>query len=336
MKKKSIVIFFMALLLAGGVITAIVLINKKKEEERKAEEERLYLEKSTNDINELWKKIDVNIRDNNYVLDLIEGKMFDLSLTSDKEELFEDGEILETIEEGKVFVDANGDIKIISNIKIRELYCTYKEDKFDCNRVNDANTGLENVDNKVYKIGDAVTLKDGSLWHVIGDSSMYSNYVTLLYDGVLKTDKYASRTFNDDYEDGFPFDTSGLRDLDKERSGNIMYYLYNEYLPSLGLGDDAEVRIMYEEEYVKLMEKIDRSSLNEEMLNTEEVKHWFYNHTLGNWWIFSEDEYGLKTVIWSNGFMEGNDGFAISDVQFRYYVRPVITINKNNLSVENE
>lgn len=336
MKKKSIVIFFMALLLAGGVITAIVLINKKNEEERKAEEERLYLEKSTNDINELWKKIDVNIRDNNYVLDLIEGKMFDLSLTSDKEELFEDGEILETIEEGKVFVDANGDIKIISNIKIRELYCTYKEDKFDCNRVSDANTGLENVDNKVYKIGDAVTLKDGSLWHVIGDSSMYSNYVTLLYDGVLKTDKYASRTFNDDYEDGFPFDTSGLRDLDKERSGNIMYYLYNEYLPSLGLGDDAEVRIMYEEEYVKLMEKIDRSSLNEEMLNTEEVKHWFYNHTLGNWWIFSEDEYGLKTVIWSNGFMEGNDGFAISDVQFRYYVRPVITINKNNLSVENE
>ena len=273
------------------------------------------------------------------MLDLREGIIFDLSLTSAKEELFEDVEVLEDIEEGKVFVDVNNDIKILSNVKIKDLYCNYKDDKFDCNRTNTATTGLENVeniDNDVYKIGDAVTLKDGSMWHVIGDSSKYSNYVTLLYDSVLKTDKYAGRKFNDDYEDGFPFDTSGLRDLDKERTGNIMYYLYNEYLPTLGLVEDTEIRIMYEEEYTKLAEKIDRSSLNEEMLSTEEVKHWFYNHTLGNWWIFSDDDYGLKTVIWSNGFMEGNDGFAISDVQFRYYVRPVITINKSNLVSENE
>lgn len=336
MKKKSVVTFFISLLLVGGVITAIVLINKKKEEERKAEEERLYLEKSTKEVNDLWKKIDVNIKDDNYLLDLKEGIIFDLSLTSDKEELFEDDEVLETIEEGKIFVDTNGNVKIISNIKVGDLYCNYKDDKFDCNRTNTADTGIENIDYKVYKIGDAVTLKDGSNWHVIGDSSKYSNYVTLLYDDVLKTDKYVGRKFNDDYEDGFPFDTAGLRDLDRERTGNIMYYLYNEYLPTLNLAEDTEIRIMYEEEYIKLMEKIDRSSLKEEMLNTEEVKHWFYNHTLGNWWIFSEDEYGLKTVIWSNGFMEGNAGFAVSDVQFRYYVRPVITINKNDLNVENE
>jgi hypothetical protein len=129
MRKKSVVTFFISLLLVGGVITAIVLINKKKEEERKAEEERLYLEKSTKEVNDLWKKIDVNIKDDNYLLDLKEGIIFDLSLTSDKEELFEDDiiELPETISrteiasnDGYFYLEFNKNIKLPSSYELDE------------------------------------------------------------------------------------------------------------------------------------------------------------------------------------------------------------------------
>ena len=89
-----------------------------------------------------------------------------------------------------------------------------------------------------YKIGDEVTLKDGSKWHVLEYSSNDNQYVTLLSDYNLNSDG----TYNDECQGNIndsgsyqcstrSFDVDGTNIYDENDNNNIGYFIKNTYAP---------------------------------------------------------------------------------------------------------
>jgi len=327
MKKSNHLIIITVILVIIALIVCIVAeIQKNKHLE-------VLIEDANNiasNILGLVKEYSINNED---VKKLEEGYEFDLLNQNTKMLLDIDEEYHDKITEGIIYKDTDNSIKIVSNIKINDMYCTYENNVFDCNKKNKIDSNIPEYKNKLYILGDAVTLNDNSKWHVIKDSKEYSNYVTLLYDDVVDVDGYSydNYEFKDDYEDGIAYDKSNLEIYDVNKEGNIGYYIDKVYKKSLKLEDILDVRLLTENEYDLISNKIDSSSLNTDMLFNEEVMNWFYNHTLRNWWLL-DTEIGdgyISTVIWSNGFKEG--GFALAKPNTQYYLRPVVTLSKNNI-----
>ena len=271
--------------------------------------------------------------DNHNITELEEGKLFKFGNSIDANiEYGFDIEHYHLIDEGLILIDSDNKINVISNILIDGEYCSFENDTFNCNIENTKDTGVNLVENIEYKVGDEVTLNNGSKWHVIKNSSKYSNYVTLLNDSVVdvKSESYTNYEFMDDYEDGIAFDKSNSEKYDIEKVGNIGYYIENIYKNSFSI-PLYEARLLTYNEYLLLEDVVDSSNLNEDMLYDEVPHNWFYNHTLSNWWVLDADETDTYTytVIWANGFREG--GFMLVEPNTQYYLRPVIVLEKSNI-----
>lgn len=265
------------------------------------------------------------------------------------------------ISEGVVFVDADRSLKVISNIKINGFYCTMSDGKFDCNLFNKKDDNLTQVEEmKEYSVGEAITLADGSKWHTINSSSKYSKYVTLIMDGRvdINGDNFTMDLGSTSDPDRIPFDKGGQRAYDVTRSGNIGYYLENDYKSTLSkFTDVVEVRLLSADELEKIKEVTGIDVLTDTqkdvMMNTEEeirnqiglyyddrqayytpiqlnelqyknlMPNWLFNSFSGNFWLYTGKK--VSTAVW-----DGN-GYTTPKATTGYSLKPVITLSKSNL-----
>ena len=335
-KKKNkgfIITLSVIVILIMGFIVYFVIANKKA--------------------NELYEKI-INYElktkelENEKTFDFSENKYFNISGISD----------------GIIQKDSDGKISIISNIKVMGLYCKYDK-KMKCSIFNNKNTNISAfTKNNTYKIGDSVILKDNSKWHVISNSSEYSNYITLIKDERIDINNDGCTLTTGSKEsdpDLFPFDSTGSKKYDITSESNIGYYLENKYKSYLSTYNEVlSIRLPYSEELDKVKELIGFEGLTEEekqnMMDIEDkllesigwmeesprpvnklqnitineddynklMPHWLYNSLSGNYWI-----YPLKgktyTVVWDG------DGLSHANPKTGYGVKPIITISKNNI-----
>ncbi len=120
-----------------------------------------------------------------------------------------------------------GKIKVTKNSKNEYTYTvieahgdgwklkTSKEAKsiIDSDIVKDDGKSTPTVTYKAYKIGDSVTLKDGSIWHVIESSDSNTETVTLFADKNIKNDASGWATEQSEYL--IAFDAANARTTEK-------------------------------------------------------------------------------------------------------------------------
>lgn len=194
--------------------------------------------------NGIANKLYSNIENYNFDIDNLESeKMFDFSTSKYFEQ--------KHISEGLIHKDSNGKISILSNIKVLGLYCEYNN-KMHCGITKQKGSNTEqSVKTQKYSIGQAIRLNDNTKWHVISDSSEYSNYVTLIRDERLDIngDGFVVDTGSEDDPDRIPFDKSGSKEYSVDSESNIGYYLNNTYKNSItNLDDILEIRLPHKEE----------------------------------------------------------------------------------------
>ena len=266
------------------------------------------------------------------------------------------------ISEGIVFYDVDKKFYVISNLKINNTYCFFKNEKFSCGLFNKKDQEVSKIDKQdAYTVGTGVKLADNSSWHVIHKSSEYSGYVTLIRDYKLdiNNDNFLVDIGSTKDPDRIPFDENGIKKYDTNAKGNVGYYLENTFKPTLSTyGNVFEVRLPNLDELERLKEDIGFSTLTEEQRadmeaaqfeihdliglyhdNTvpyfepveisEELKtrlnpHWLFNSYSGSYWV----EYGKK--IRSAGW--DGDGYTVKKPTTGASVKPVITVSKDMIN----
>jgi len=269
------------------------------------------------------------------------------------------------IVEGIIFKEVDGDIKIISNIKINGMYCKLEEGKFESSIFNKKGTNVESIgEYDEYEIGEAVVLNNNLKCHVINSSSKYSAYVTVILDERvdINGDGFTMGTSDTGDPDRIPFDISGNKEYDVNSKSNIGYYIENTYKKSLtSFSNIFEIRLLTTNEYEKIVEVANISSLTEEqkssMFETENqvlnsinwmeesnrpysklgkikitdsqyaklMPNWLYNSFSGNFWIIDSDNDKATTVVWSG------DGYVSVKTTTGYSLKPIITLSKDNI-----
>lgn len=337
MKKGIIITIILVIVLIVGAVIGVFAYNKHKE-------------KSINEsANFLYEKLKT---EENKVENLETGMYFDFSKT----ELKYDG--LKP-SEGIVFIDENKDIQIISNIKIKDRYCVLSNEEFTCSKDFTKDSNINPTTNKKYNIGDAVTLSDGSKWHVIHNSDEYSKYVTLILDTRIdyNKDNFILDTGSTKDFDRVPFSKDGLKKYDVTDTTGIAYYLENTYKSQIP-AKVLNIRIPYQEEIIAIEEAIGFTGLTEEQIRvmtetefnivenlprddnyelinlntvvisaedyTKLMPHYLYNSFSGNYWLMPKDN-KLTTTIWSG------DGFMNSKPTTGRSIKPIITIEKTDI-----
>lgn len=339
MKKTIIISLIILLIVIVGTVTGILVYGKYKE----------------NSINEsanfLYEKIK---KEENKPENIETGIYYDFSKT----ELKYDG-LKPT--EGIIFIDENKEMKIISNIKIEDKYCVFSNDSFTCSKEFKKDTNItKETPNQEYKIGDAVTLSDGSKWHVIHNSNEYSKYVTLILDTRVdyNKDNFVLDTGRTDDYDRVPFSKDGLKKYDVTDTSGIAYYLENTYKREIP-AKVSSIRLPYQEELIAIEEELGFTGLTEDQISTmTEVEfritenlttnedndyidldqvtispedyeklmpHFLYNAFSGNYWIMPTKNNKIQTTVWF-----GN-GFTGSKPTTGRSIKPVITIEKEDI-----
>lgn len=332
--KGIIITIVICLLTTILVIGANVFVNYRHEIIEKEKKEKEYASKMTLVANNLLhelKGLQIDYSDNMEV-----GTLLDLSLESTIDDYFYYFDDKSLIKEGKIFVDIYNEITVVSNLKVGNLYCTYKPDEisdgwFSCNKDNKKNTDTDHIKNASYKIGDAVTLKDGSKWHVIRNTNEYSQYVYLLYDGVVAPlNTYPDNGNADDYATGWQFDDTNSKYFYESDRGNIAYWLENDIKDQFKLEEDFYLSLLTRDEYNYLSDNLSRDGLTVDALSGTEAKHWFFNHTLRCWWLYDYDYNRPVLNAANNGFYEDELGSVlIVDSSSVYNLRPTMTIKKS-------
>lgn len=328
-KKGIIVTIVICVLTTALVIGANIFVNYRHEMIEKEKEEKAHIEEVTEVANYFLdevKRLDIDYTGNNMEV----GTLLDVSLESTIDDYFYYFDDKDMLSEGKIFVDIYDEITVISNLKIDDVYCILKDDEFTCNRDYKKNTDTDKKKFASYKIGDAVTLKDGSKWHVVRNSSEYSEYVYLLYDGIVAPiNTYADNGNADDYATGWQFDASNRNYYYEDDNKNIAYWLENDIKDKFKLEEDIYLSILTRDEYIYLSDNLSREGLNGDVLAGSTSKHWFFNHTLRCWWLYDNDDNEAVVSAWNNGFDESSLGSTlVVNSNSVYNLRPTMTVKK--------
>ena len=242
------------------------------------------------------------------------------------------GKIKVTRNNGKytyTVIDAHGD-----GWKLK----TSKEAKSitDSDIVKDDGKSTPTVTYKAYQIGDSVTLKDGTTWHVIEASDSNTETVTLFADQNIKNDASGWTTEKDEYK--IAFDEANVRTIEKNSyctspekgcniyaangstvtedstikkfiDSNVTTYINNS-LTSAGGTKINSIRLITKDEYELI-------SSNDWTYNTY---YWTMTSNTSN----SNDVYNTdslaKTLTYNNAYYAGFHG-----------IRPVIVTLKSNI-----
>lgn len=269
------------------------------------------------------------------------------------------------ISEGIVFKDADGDIQVISNIKINGMYCALENGEFKCSIFNKKDTNIQNIpEYDEYEIGEAVALNNDLKCHVVNSSSKYSRYVTVILDERvdINQDGFTMDTNSDEDPDRIPFDTTGSKKYDINSKTNIGYYIENTFKKSLtSFSTILDIRLLSTDEYEKVTEILNIESLSDQQIDamweTEDeilnsikwmeqsprpygklktikitdkqyknlMPSWLYNSFSGNFWVIDSENGEPTTIVWNGA------GYASVDSNVGYSLKPVITLSKDNI-----
>lgn len=327
-QKNKIVKAVIISLVAIGLVTVLFVFNGirlNKEYERKLEKERVkYIEKVADSLVKVLNKTEAGYKvEYNYD----DGIIIDFTRQDDSIFPYEDVETYymndeyEYVEvtEGKLFKDIDGNVTVLSNVYIGDRYCIYKDNKFECDKKYDKNSNIEkNEDDKVYAIGDKVTLSDGTTWRVIRNSGKYSEYVTLLSDSIMYNASNSTYLWNYSPSKSFKYNK------DDERS--IPYYLDVNYKRLFSYDGLYDARLMSINEY--------------DNIDYEEDHDWLYNTELANWMLYDyseEEPYFIKvyTYYYSDPSYYTYKMYSYNLDEVKYTLRPVITIRKDKIDTNN-
>lgn len=305
------------------IVTVILVVNGisvNKKHEVKIEQERVkVIDDVAKNLAKYIEDVDVTYTSGSYT----DGQMFDLARTDgyvvSGQFVDESGEYIE-VTEGKFFKDIDGKVTMLSNVYIGDRYCVFKDDKFDCDKKYKADTDVDKVkEEKVYKIGDVVTLSDGTTWRVIRDSSKNSEYVTLLSDTVLFNASNGTNLWN--------FSPSKSYKYDKEEERSIAYYLDSKYNRLFNYDGLYEARLMDIYEYRNL--------------DYDDDYEWIHDANLGSWMMYDyseEDVYYQKVYTYSysnESYFYAYSMYSYNLDEYKYTLRPVITIRKDKIDSKN-
>lgn len=208
------------------------------------------------------------------------------------------------------------------------------------------NSSNNNATTVKYSVGDAVTLLDGSNWHVVGYNSQ--NQVILLLDTLVK--------------ENYGYGSDGSATSQQYANSNIKKYLEETYLPSLksalankgGSTSNIKVRLLTVDEYMSI---IDQEFASDYMsstvkfnstVNTCEVVSWLgltdsfwtmnnvreYDSSSTRYGAYAVKKYsssscsGYSLMIWSD--YSAKDG-AVNYTGSFFGVRPVIETDSSNI-----
>lgn len=175
-------------------------------------------------------------------------------------------------------------------------------------------------------IGEAVTAKDGSKWHVLEQSNEGNEYVTLLSDYNLKIDrtynKECGMDINSTYRCGLiPFDSDNTNTYDESDSNNVGYFVKNTYAPKVlaALPGTTKVTIPTAEQIAIA----DGKTFNQDALSL--TNSWLMTT---NYWTQNGNSTTTDIAWGVSGEYRKIYGF-LAHIQSR--VRPTITTLKSNL-----
>ena len=223
------------------------------------------------------------------------GIMFDFSLTASTDEVVAGNTLNyegEKATSGKLFLDVDGSIQTVENLKIGPYYCI-NEGTIICNSDNRIDTSV--IKYKDWNVGSIVTLQNKSRWQVVKNDLKYSKKITLASLDILDINQDGKIT----EEDMLQYDSKGKTEY-KVEEGNIGYNL-NQYFGGSNISVSS-VRLLTKEEAEKLKTVVDLS------------KQAF--------WI--QDVKDKKVATYS-------DKITYQKATDKAYVRPVIEITKDQI-----
>ena len=169
-----------------------------------------------------------------------------------------------------------------------------------------------------YTIGQKVVLNDNSTWYVIEDSGKKEETVKLLKE--TQIDINGDGIF--DNNDKKKFSSTGKEEYDVTDKDSAAYYLENEYKTYMNqkIGPIKSISLITSKEFV--------NARNHMGYNYEWTEgNWLANDALGTWWI-NTSQNGKIYAVSKTGSYKLYSSAKIN------YIRPVITIDKNLISVK--
>ncbi len=223
------------------------------------------------------------------------GIMFDFSLDKSTSDVVAGNTLNyegEKATSGKLYLDVDGTIQTIENLKIGPYYCI-NEGSFICNGDNNIDTGV--IKYKDWNVNSIVTLADKSKWVVVSNNLKYSKNITLASVSVL--DINSDKKINED--DMIPFDTNNKLEY-KLEDGNVSYQV-KKYMDNAGI-----------------------AITDSRLMTTNEINTLKNSLTIDNrtFWIHGVKDGNIATYKDTVGYQKATD---------KAYVRPVITISKDQI-----
>ena len=172
-----------------------------------------------------------------------------------------------------------------------------------------------------YVVGDAVTLKNNSTWHVVEDSGKHDSTVKLLYDYIIDLN-------GDGVLNGYDiiiYSPSGKSEYNPLEEGSIGFFVNNTYKTQIeeSIGKVESVGILTSKEFVKLRKKLGLGSEWNE-------PNWLGNDGLVPWWVESSPKEDSVYVVTPRGT------YKITNATTQYALRPTIVVSKDKIKTEEE
>ena len=239
-----------------------------------------------------------------------------------------------------------GKIKVTKNSKNEYTYTvieahgdgwklkTSKEAKLitDSDIVKDDGKSTETpaVTPKAYKIGDSVTLKDGSTWHVIEASDSKTETVTLFADQNIKNDVSGWTTVRSEY--AIAFDSDNNNDYDNSDIKTILNNQVKLFLNNSLPFEINDIRLIESLEVCNIINSFstnNKCSISGTIGDTyENVPNWIYSTT---YWTMTHATTDSVTVFDIRDSDVGEFGSAHAMVSSHAGIRPVIVTLKSNI-----
>lgn len=181
-----------------------------------------------------------------------------------------------------------------------------------------------------YTIGQAVTMRDGSKWHVLENSLASSDTVVLLSDyginenGTYNTDCVEDQKYKGNYymcsTREFDYDSTSV--YDEDDSNNIGYFIKNTYAPLVQASLPGTTNVT-----LPTIEQILEADGQEYDNNS--------SYSLSSDWLLT-NQYWINSAIYKNSnytvsTYSGNIYNSSSNNYSSYIARPVITTLKSNI-----
>jgi hypothetical protein len=172
-----------------------------------------------------------------------------------------------------------------------------------------------------YSMGDAVTLKDNSTWHVVENSGKHDPTVKLLSDNIADLN-------NDGLFDGndiLIYSPSSKSEYNPLEENSIGFYVNNTYKKKIeeSVGKVESVGILSSKEFVKLRNKLGLG-------NEWSEPNWLGNDKLVLWWVESSPKEDSVYVVTHRGT------YMITKANTKHALRPTIVISKDKIKTEDE